>query len=786
LGDRATRALASDICLQLKKILGLLKVHQRGHAILDDAFRHLHEVATQYLAKEEDLELRVSSLALSQGDDALYRVHRVEESITRPLFLDGVKSIGILRGITAAELASVLYLWHAAFEKKGDALRSFTTDCWEADLPHVRIVAIETFSEALEGESEDEKKHKDAVGRLIAERTSTVLDSKDRGTRRSIRISHLDLAVLATPGVDAISAADLADKARPPISAVAEPPEAAARMLADELAHPIERVYVRALFDLAERTEAEDLPDGEMIDELVLKMTRAMLRDRRHLELEQIASSIRSRPRSRALEAIPKAIGTPEVLDPLVQLLDDDAHEGAARAALFLAPKASIGSVLDRLSAPKTHHGRRRLAESAILLEPSESEIARRITDATSEAAEGLLIIARALGEAAFHTIRLAGLESPNVSVRKALVATMTKQEILADRGAAFPLLLDEDAGVRSAVLHAFVGAKDASAVPALEKLLASRWIDETERKAVLSALGMIGGGAAVAALRREVSSEKDPEQLAAAIRGLVRAEGESAKPTIEAVQKRWFLGGQVKNACEEALRRIASGRSTSDVALPPVRVPSVPIPPAEPPTSPARQESGPASPASAARTPTGPLFLPIGGSSPNPPARSPSIPPTRAPSAPPTFSRHDARTAIEAIPLTPSPPPEPEMPAPLEGLPLIVDEGASEGQGVLSDLRLDRGRLETRAVPMIGARLSITVSSSQGPYLTFEAIARDVKEEEGKVDLAIEPLPDAARALLERIARPQVRIPVGWRCVESKADPITDILRAYVDEERR
>src|SRR5262249_6935753 len=155
------------------------------------------------------------------------------------------------------------------------------------------------------------------------------------------------------------------------------------------------------------------------------------------------------------------------------------------------------------------------------------------------------------------------------------------------------------------------------------------------------------------------------------AIRALARAEGEGAKALIESVQKRWFVPGQVKTACEEALRRMAGKATTQGMGLPAARAPSAPPP--HPPRAPA-------------------------GSGSTPPTRIPSPPP-------PIFSRAPSKASIEAIPLPsapnppempvsslpPMPPPIPDLLEPVEVLDtgpiFFVDEGASAGDGVLTNV---------------------------------------------------------------------------------------------------
>jgi hypothetical protein len=814
---KSKKGVASEICNQLKKVFGLLRFYEEGHALLQDAILQLHDQVDAYLAQNDDLELTVSSLALSLGEEVAYKAQRADESITRPLFLDGIQSLVIGKNVGREELSAFLRMWNSAFDLKPDGLRSFATDFWEADFPHLRVMSIETFSEGVD--DDDAKRKNDEITRLLAQVSSDPLSSGDGGIQRPIRISRLDLAVLTSQGVSELSARDLERRDRRSDAPIARPPEDAISMLGAALSSPDEAPLLRAFLCLHALVEEAPSVEAAEIADLIQRLAQSFVTEKRIAELDRAIQAVPKDEASPIMAALPDAIAATAVLDGLVASIADAQIADAVVRVLELLPESAAPALIDRLATIKAPDGRARLAQCIAALRPPIEVLKERIASATAEIVEPIMAIARARGEDVANEVRRAGLASPDQAVRKTLFQTMTKKEILAGREDLYALLGGPDSDIRSAILHALVTAKDPGCIPILDRVLKEKTVDVDDRKAIVSALGVLGGAMVAQIVRREVETEKDPDALATAIRALAKADPDGARPVIEAVQKRWFVRAQVRTACEEALRRIATKRSTSDLTAPPI--PTVDLRPPEPTP---RRQSEPPEP----RRPSRPIELtpPSNAAQPRPPDHRPRSAPVTIDERPSKNERTKAaergssgtrqggsediverskwvdprsegavtsatRRASAPIERQQEPACLDDSPPPTRNMrPPHARAGAND-TGVLTRLTREGAQLECANGAALGARLVITVESSQGPYLTLSATVSHAGAH-GPAEIVFDPLTDEQNRNLARIARPTARIPVRLGLeprataarAESKTATLDLIYKSYVDSE--
>lgn len=277
-----------------------------------------------------------------------------------------------------------------------------------------------------------------------------------------------------------------------------------------------------------------------------------------HAERTVVQAGGSAAVRSLLATALREALEQTEVIVPLLHALDDRASADWAAVALRHVRPAFAPSLLDRLSALKTTDGQRRLASAIALTHPKPDALIERLGTKDKVLGRELIRMLDETGEDIARKVRLAALEHEDPAVRRAVVGSLKKPQAAALRDALLPMLGDDDAGVRGSVLRFLVVARDPEAAGAIAALLEGR-LDVPERRSMLVALGTLGGAKAAEAIRRELSARKDPEITAACVLALAQVEGPDAKPDIEAASKGFLVSKRVKEACAEALRRIAA-----------------------------------------------------------------------------------------------------------------------------------------------------------------------------------------------------------------------------------
>lgn len=570
--DRKRLAAAADICAHIRKVFDAHKLYAAGHSTLAGFVDGLYAKLTEHLDEFAELPLGVQPTSLSVEGRVVYECEKREESIASPLSLDGVQKLVLSKGLTRAELQTLLDVWIESFRDGATSSTSFVTRLWDAQLVSVRAVAAQTFAEgdAAQG-GELETLREDNVAAAVTEITSGRLGnlaSADGKAARVFRATREDLKLLRLDALAELTADGLRRQDTARRAPQADLDGAAAQALAAELsAGSVLGDPALAAESVAWASFAASQAEGAELRAVFAKILASLARARRFRAagelLARIGALVRTTSdvdqmnlRAKVVFSLVDVVTDPAVLVPL---LAGFAVPGAApevEAVLRYVPPKSGPLLLDQLEVvpPEQRPLLARLVEER---KPRPEELARRIASAGRETATVLVEMAERLGPAHAGAVRGAALEHADRDVRLAALRNVKRADAAALKQPLLKLLSDPSEHLRRAALSLLVGLKEAAAAPILQQRLARGAMPPEERRSLIAALGMLGGVAAASALRHEFSHQPDLELRCAAALGLGQCGDLSARPLLEAARSKLLAPAELKKACAEALLRL-------------------------------------------------------------------------------------------------------------------------------------------------------------------------------------------------------------------------------------
>jgi HEAT repeat protein len=572
--------LVTDLCSHIVRVFRGLRLYGEGHETVEEFVTGAHAtLATVFDGwEEDDLELRVTARGLEHGEDLVLESESADESVTRPLFAEGVQRIVINRELPIEELHSLTHIWYAALVGERDPLQSFATRFWEADLEAVRLVLIETFHESAGDDDENSaKKMEDQLQLLMEEVGGEKLaggGATDAARVALVQVTRDDLRLLESAVLAELTPEDLARQdtaARAPVTPLSE--EATAALL-DGL-RPSDEAVLRAGFAAySEASSSEVVEDAAAAAEVLERVVFHLLGEGRFDDVELCLKSL---PADGAtVRAVVDKLADPKMRAVLVEGLELPDRAEGAMALLRRLSKDDIGKLLDQVELLRTEGARKRLGALIALWGPGGRALLPRAQTGDALVAGAVVKLLRAFGADEVVLLLEAALSNRHPEVRVLAIQHVPKERYDALAQSLTPYLSDPSPQVRRATLDLFMRHDDRRVVPTLVRQLAKQDADEVERKSAAFALGRVGGNAAANALRAEAESGKDKDVRAAAILALVQADGEGARPLLEKLVKKRLQNKKIREAAEKGLMRL--DRVAADPTAPLVSTEGAPI----------------------------------------------------------------------------------------------------------------------------------------------------------------------------------------------------------------
>ncbi|QSQ22268.1 HEAT repeat domain-containing protein [Pyxidicoccus parkwayensis] len=551
---------ATEVGHALSKVLNAYRFYAEGHASLVDFQQKFFESVTRYHgATGQPAVLHVRSSAVVLGEAVLLEATSAKDSVTRPLFLEGVQEVLLQPGVTLDELRDFLGMWHRALQRTLPPEHDFYTLFWERGFEDIELVVAEVPS-TQEGGPDSARDEA-----LLAEREEQLFSELTRrqagggGRRRPVGhdewLARLEAEVLAP-----VSAQDLVRTGAPAFAGTteAEVAELRAALERERGGDGVLERSLRMVWELLAVCREEERPEllgwaEELLTGLaaqgrwaeLLQAVREMTRDarasgtrapdlyaltrlflqREGLRLTLASAAERSGELSRVMEllnALPRdaLLAGPELLFAL--------EVPAARAALvklLVSRGVALGALVSR----------------AASLREVDLEWVQPLRESGPEA----------------QPLTAALLAHPTPGVRAAVMSRLGLREVEAHKSVLLKALSDAVPSVRGAALALVVRHGVEAAVGTLVSRLDTA-LDAKERMAVLRALADLGGPAAAAALRASFEREQDTELKAHCARCIGVLGDPRARPLLEAVAQKLFAPRALRQACREALAQLA------------------------------------------------------------------------------------------------------------------------------------------------------------------------------------------------------------------------------------
>lgn len=587
--DRKENELAAEVSSLFQRVIDGMRTYPPGHVTVKGYTQSLFD-RLDALTKNEDQQygLKVTPLGFATETRIVNQVTKLTDSITHPLYLDGVHRLTIDEGLTFDELMRFMEVWKAAIDNSLGETHTFSTRVWEEDLDTITITTVDSFSEG--GISQEAKRAAERYKGVVSQLTGEVpMDASgaalDPGgpaggagsggkakPRRMARLTKEDLRALKARGVPDLSEHELQRMTQTePSATMGLPPdqlEALGKELHGQHAHQVERAF-DTFFNVGLLGTA---PEQDRLRTAVELLLQALLKQRRvgtvRDSLMKMMESARSgdptgmEARFSFLARLMKAIEIGGVLDPLVAALDDESQREAAMVVLRFLPQQMANALLDRLEKPQTPAGSAALLELIAHLKPDPVELANRLLKSPEPLQVELLKLGVAMGAAGWP-VRKAALGLKSKAMQLAAIKGLDKAELLNHKTELLPLLTSPVPEIRHELFGPFVSSHDKAVAPALCTMLRRVQLDAAERKRVLVALGTLGGPEAIGTLRTEFGSLTDVDLKCTVAHALGAAGDEKSRPLLEKEAGRWFGGGPLKDAAKAALKRLDELKKT-------------------------------------------------------------------------------------------------------------------------------------------------------------------------------------------------------------------------------
>jgi hypothetical protein len=551
--------VAVEVGHALGKALSAYRFYAEGHASLVEFQQKLWEVVARYHeVAGQPVVLHVRSAALLLGEAVLVEAASAKDSVTRPLFLEGVQEILLQPGLEQEELGAFLGLWNRALQRSLPPEHDFYTCFWERGFEDIELVVAEVPT-SVEGGAEsaqDEALLAEREEQLFAELTRRQVGGG--GRRRPVGhdewLARLEAEVLAP-----VAAKDLLRGGAPSFigTSEAEALELRAALERERAGEGVLERSLRVVWEQLALCLEEERPTllgwaEELLKGLVsqgrwaelLQAVQEMKRDARATgsrtpDLYAVARLFfREGPRFALVSATARPDELPRVMEVLNTL---------PREALLAAPE-----LLFELEAPEARGLLAKLLAARGISLGSLVAKASSLREADLEWVQPL----REAGPEA-QPLTAALLAHPLPAVRLAVLSRLGAREVEVHRVPVLRALGDAAAAVRGAALALLVKQGVEAAVGPLVARLDTA-LEPRERMAVLRALADLGGPLAASALRAAFEKEQDTELKAHCARCIGVLGDPRARPLLEAVAQKFLAPRALRQACREALAQLA------------------------------------------------------------------------------------------------------------------------------------------------------------------------------------------------------------------------------------
>jgi hypothetical protein len=544
---------------QLRRCFSTMRLYAAGHDNVRLALDALHASLSAYLEANGPLTMRIHAHGVEVEGRTFFEDERREESIARPIFVDGVESITLHPELPRETLSVYMLAWLDALAQNFEAEHSFATWVYEQDLEHVETV-VRAGLGAVDADEDATRIGRSRVAQLWDELMqpnappARALQAPELARIAEV-LGALDPVALARVAVD-----EAATRALGPIER---------RALADAVSAGAEDVGARGLWLVwrrLARASGTEAASARPEPALAARIARELVDGARLGELARGATRIAAQVGVHAVEPDALLAALRPIAPRLVAALETrraDVDALAALAALPLSALVDVGPSWAALGAePRARLGAL-LAEKA----PPPELWADWLLGAPPSLAGLVLDLAEAHGAEAFEAcLRIALVhEAPEVAARA--LTRIPPALVDALRGSIAPALDEGRPEVRRAALSALIRAHDPEVPNELARQIADARSPLEWRRSCVHGLGLHGGLRAAARLAAIAEGADEEVLRVAALQALGGLDDPDAEQALTRaagrVLGRWTERGVAREQLRRRARRAAGARDT-------------------------------------------------------------------------------------------------------------------------------------------------------------------------------------------------------------------------------
>jgi hypothetical protein len=565
-------AAVKEFGRSLRRAFEVVRQYKPTHTMAREARDRAIAALLAAVKAQGELELDLTAMSVQYAGVPIEVAKRRTDSISLPLFREGVRRLTFTSEAGAEELvpffAGWLDAWLNPLSSDGVATR-----LWEHQPRGIRAVIIDTFElggeEGGGGGGADGQPSAAAVtvreqvdailGAIAAESLAGAGGAAAVGV---LSISAEDAALLRSEAVRSVTGEQLAshDVAAGNLTGLDDAERVA---LASELTVAREGAasrFVTALVNAALLAREEDRTRAAgvfasftlaMVGQGACELPYVLYR-------EQVAGVPRdgALPQLRValLKRFRDALMSGPVIDALLGALDDAEGHPAALAAFAHLGRACVPLISERLAKLTTPEGRTRALKLLNALEPGSTAMLGQARGADTASLVEALNQSADLAEPARLTLLLRGLSSTDVAVRRLSMRHMTPRlAALLPSNLLNNRLGDVDPGIRASALALALELESPTSVPAIIAGL-KRPIELEERLHLYEALSTIGGPGVAEALAAELHTRPDTDTRVAAAKALGLIKEPRAREALAQVAAKLLTPPRLRQACRAAL----------------------------------------------------------------------------------------------------------------------------------------------------------------------------------------------------------------------------------------
>ena len=597
------RRNAVEVGSYTKKLVDAYRLLEAGHPSFSEIEQNLWSRVSSYLERFGDIALEISPTSVAIEDRIIIEANRKQDSVSFPLFAEGIHEVVFGRDISEHEVVGFIRLWAdacirmSAEQREVDDAMSIKTQVWEADYTCVELIGMSSVQEGQDDEGEAHAEYMAEVREAVRAISGGNSDESDMGLGKAGQLLNgtgansnfwskaaetdgllfKDLLPVDDPFALQLLSAEIGLEVTPNSlsklrvkGTVNKLTKERCDVIIEELSKPVDdnwpTAFIRSTFILAMDANSDEL--GAMLkplERLFVSLSEegqfVFLADALNVARQDLLEiSDNANQVAQILNTLHSSLVAKPVLDAALQALEHPMTRDNAKLLLDLIPAGQAKPLLDRMDELSTPLGIDAMIDILSKKSLLTEDMAQVAQNSKPEVAKAIIQLTRKLRPEDVNFIRKQVLQHPNPAFRRGILESIPMEEVANNLQEIRSLLLDDDAAIRSTAAVMVAQAKDQQSLGTLATIVNGEYSVEEQKRAIV-AMSRIGGTAAGLALRKIFMQQKNMDLRCVAALGLGDIGDMAAQPLLEKEAKKLLSRGQLKASCIEALKRLEANK---------------------------------------------------------------------------------------------------------------------------------------------------------------------------------------------------------------------------------